>query len=60
LNRGFELPGLCEVRKDGNRDRQRFANLLNNALKYSPGGATVTIAVRDNLQRTLEPRVPCG
>jgi len=41
-----ELPASCEVRADRIRMRQVLANLLDNALKYTPAGGRVTIAVR--------------
>ena len=48
-----ELPGLCEARVDRNRMRQVFANLLDNAIKYAPEGAKVTISVRDEPHRVV-------
>jgi signal transduction histidine kinase len=42
-----ELPGPCQVNVDRNRIRQVFANLLDNAIKYTPEKGRVTISVRD-------------
>jgi len=42
-----ELPAQCGVNVDRNRIRQVFANLLDNAIKYTPENGNVTIIVRD-------------
>jgi signal transduction histidine kinase len=41
-----ELPAACELAVDRNRMLQVFANLLDNAIKYTPADGSVTISVR--------------
>jgi signal transduction histidine kinase len=48
-----ELPATCEADADRNRIRQVFANLLDNAIKYTPEGGSVTITVRDEPNRAV-------
>jgi signal transduction histidine kinase len=40
-----ELEVPCEAKVDRNRMRQVFANLLDNAIKYTPANGSVTISV---------------
>jgi signal transduction histidine kinase len=43
-----EFPTPCEASVDRTRMRQVFANLLDNAVKYTPAGGTVTISLRND------------
>lgn len=50
-----EYSGVCEAFVDGNRMRQVFANLMDNAIKYTPEGGRVQIAA-DRLGPTVSIR----
>jgi signal transduction histidine kinase len=44
------LPDSCEAEVDSNRMRQVFANLLDNAVKYTPPGGKVEVDCRADAQ----------
>lgn len=48
-----ELPAACEAQVDRKRIRQVFANLLDNAIKYTPANGTVTISIHDAGERAV-------
>jgi len=49
----LELPAACEASVDRKRIRQVFANLLDNAIKYTPPNGTVTISIEDQGERAV-------
>jgi len=48
-----ELPQTCEAQVDRKRIRQIFANLLDNAIKYTPANGLVTISIQDVGERAV-------
>jgi signal transduction histidine kinase len=48
-----DLPPTCEAEVDRKRIRQVFANLLDNAIKYTPANGTVTISIQDAGNRAV-------
>jgi signal transduction histidine kinase len=48
-----DLPSVCEADVDRKRIRQVFANLLDNAIKYTPANGTVTISIQDRGDRAI-------
>lgn len=48
-----ELPATCVAAVDRNRMRQAFANLLDNAIKYTPSDGNVTISAEDNPEHVV-------
>jgi signal transduction histidine kinase len=48
-----DLPAPCQASVDRVRMRQVFANLLDNAIKYTPEGGAVTIVVRAEAHQAI-------
>jgi signal transduction histidine kinase len=48
-----DLPEKCELCADPTRLRQVFANLLDNAIKYTPAGGSVAITIREEAESAL-------
>lgn len=49
----MELPAPVPALADRNRMRQVFANLLDNAIKYTPAGGRVSVSARNEPDRAI-------
>jgi signal transduction histidine kinase len=43
ISLSLQIDDVCEIEGDGDRLQRAVSNLVDNAIKYSPGGSTVVI-----------------
>jgi signal transduction histidine kinase len=53
VNVRADLPATCEAEVDHKRIRQVYANLLDNAIKYTPANGSVIISIQDEANRAV-------